>query len=265
MKPIFKTLTAFAVLFATTFFAPGAFAQATGASREGPTQITGPDGRDTRRFPSIFGSPSAFPSPGGTGFAGLNYVNPREGIEGNGADGDDGAGYTIGNPVENVSVTFGVAITSLQDFADSGSFSVSAARAVSITQQSLTFVGASAGNLGAWGDAQESPESYAAYISHLRALPTGAGEIPVQFTIGYGDETTFDEDGETIGEGAFVGLGVGVAQNFSLGVSATETQLNAGVGFGIPELPSVSVSMGVFDITNNVERRQFSLGVSLGF
>lgn len=220
---------------------------------------------DSRRFPSIFGAASAFPSPGGTGFVGLNYVNPRSGISGLGPDGDAVAGYTIGNPVEDISATFGLTITSLQGFGDSGSLSLSGARAVAVNDNALTFLGASASNLAAWGDAQLTPESYSAYVSHLFSLPLAASEMPVQLTAGYGNRITYDDQGLDIGEGLFIGAGFGLGENLSAGVSATETQLNAGVGFSLPEFDQVNVSMGVFDITDNVNRRQFSLGVSLGF
>ena len=260
-KPILGScILAVALMFGAT----GSIAQTSGASREGPTQIETPSG-DARRFPSVFGAASAFPSPPRSGFVGLTYANPRGGIEGEGPDGDLGAGYTIGNPIENVSLTFGLAITSLEGFGDSGSLSLNAARALSIGAQSLTFVGASASNLAAWGDAEASPEAYAAYVSHLRTFPTArGGEVPVLFTAGYGDQITLDNAG-AVGDGFFVGVGVGVARNLSVSLSATETQVNTGISFGIPDIPRVSVSMGVFDVTNNVERRQFSLGVSYGF
>lgn len=248
---------------AVLFSAPEVMAQTSGASREGPTQIETPQG-EVRRFPSVFGAASAFPGPAGTGFVGLTYANPRGGIEGEGPDGDAGAGYTIGNPIENVSLTFGLAITSLEGFGDSGSLSVNASRAVSLAPRSLTFVGFSASNLAAWGDAQDSPEAYAIYLSHLRTIQTAGGEIPIMITGGYGDQIVIDDLGQ-VGEGAFVGLGVGVARNLSVSVSATETQLNTGISFGIPEIPRLSVSMGIFDVTNNIERRQFSMGVSYGF
>ena len=246
---------------------PGSFASAqpSGASREGPTGLSGAGG-EIRRFPSIFGAASAFPSPGGTGFVGLNYVNPRGGIAGEGPDGDFGAGYTIGNPIENISLTFGLSITSLKDFGADGSLSISAARALVIADRSLTFVGASASNLVAWGDAQLNPEAYSIYISHLTAVPLANGELPVQVSAGYGDRITLSEDGlGRIDEGAFVGIGLGVTENLAVSLSATETQLNAGLGFGVPEFPNVSIGMGVFDVTDNVDRRQFSLSVSLGF
>ncbi|MEM9318923.1 MAG: hypothetical protein AAGA70_07930 [Pseudomonadota bacterium] len=265
MDNLFKAFLAQSVVILVLAMGPtDAMAQATGASREGPTQLESPTG-EVRRFPSVFGAATAFPSPAGSGFAGLTYANPRGGIEGEGPDGDAGAGYTVGNPIENVSLTFGLAITSLEGFGDSGSLSVSAARAISVGPRSLTFAGVSASNLAAWGDAEDSPEAYAAYVSHLRTLRTNSGEIPILLTAGWGDQITIDEDTGAIEEGIFVGVGVGVARNLSVSVSATETQLNTGIGFSIPDLPRISVSMGVFDVTNNVERRQFSLGVSLGF
>ncbi|MEM9756568.1 MAG: hypothetical protein AAF914_11275 [Pseudomonadota bacterium] len=237
-------------------------AQATGASREGPTGLSGAQ----RRFPTVFGAASAFPSPGGTGFVGLNYVNPRGGLQGEGPDGDAGAGYTIGNPIQNVSLTFGLTITSLEGFGDSGSLSLSGARALVVGDRSLTFIGASAANLAGWGDAEDTPEAYSLYVSHLLAVPAPGGEVPVQLTAGYGNRITLSEDGlGAVDDGLFAGVGVGIGPNLSAGVSATETQINAGVSFGLPDLPGVSVSAGVFDVTDNVERRQFSLSVSYGF
>ena len=245
--------------------APGAMAQTSGASAEGPTQIETPSG-EARRFPSVFGAASAFPSPPRSGFVGLTYANPRGGIEGSGPDGDLGAGYTIGNPIENVSLTFGLAITSLEGFGDSGSLSLNVARALSIGPQSLTFVGASASNLAAFGDAEDAPEAYAVFVSHLRTFPhrarwRSAGVVHSRLWRSDRRSMIFG----AVGDGFFVGVGVGVARNLSVSVSATETQLNTGISFGIPDIPRVSVSMGVFDVTNNVERRQFSLGVSYGF
>lgn len=258
-----RSILSLALAVALCCISQTSFAQTAGASRDGPTQIATGAGQP-RRFPSVFGAATAFPSPGGTGFVGLTYANPRGGIEGLGPDGDAAAGYTIGNPIENVSLTFGLAITSLQGFGDSGALSVSAARAVSVGERSLTFAGVSASNLAPWGDARAAPQAYAIFVSHLRSIPTGAGELPVLFTAGYGDQITLDDRG-FVGEGAFVGVGLGVARNLSVSLSATQTQLNTGISFGIPELPGVSVAMGIFDVTNNVERRQFSLGISYGF
>ncbi|MBF9028772.1 hypothetical protein HKCCE3408_00065 [Rhodobacterales bacterium HKCCE3408] len=261
-----RTLGTFEIAAAIAAFTTGAgLAQTSGASPEGPTGIAGRDGA-VRRFPGTFGAQSAIPSPGGTGYVGLNYANPRGGVSGAGADGDAGAGYTFGNPVDAVSLTFGLSVTSLDRFGDSGALSLSVARVIGIGDRSLTFLGASASNLAAWGDAAAAPEGYTIQISHLLAIPTRRGERPVQVTAGHGNRTTVEDDGSgRIRAGGFVGLGVGVSEHLSLGVSATGTQLNAGLSLGLPDVPALSISLGVFDVTDNVDRRQVSLGVSFGF
>ena len=261
MKSLILRCLAYAALLACPV---AALAQTSGSSRDGPTRIASPDG-ETRRFPTIFGAASAFPSVGGTGFVALTLVNPRQGIAGLGGDGDAVLGYTIGNPIRNLSATFGLTITSLKDFGQSGSVSLNLSRALHVGDRSLTFAGVSASNLAAWGDARQTGESYSAYVSHLVAARSRSGEIPIQLTIGYGNLIAFDRAGLTVGDGAFAGIGVGVARNLSLSLSATETQLNAGLGVSVPGLDAASVTMGVFDVTDRVGRRQFAVSLSYAF
>jgi hypothetical protein len=246
-----------------------AFAQPIGTSREGPTALAGA-GDSPRRFPSIFGSASAFPSPGGTGFVGLTLVYPRQDVPANttGADlfdGDFAFGYTVGNPVENISATFGVTITSLKGFGEDGAFSLGLSRALYVGDNALTFVGLSATNLGAWGDAADSPESYAAYVSHLFSIPSAGGEVPVQLTLGYGDRTNYDDAGIAIGEGAFWGIGVGISEQVSASIAGTENEVHLGLGLGLRRFPNWSVSTGVYDVFDNIGRQQFALSLSRGF
>ncbi len=221
----------------------------------------------SRSFPVIFGATSAVAAPGGTGYVALNYANPRGGIEGANADGDISAGYTLGNPIDAVSVSFGVSITSLEDnFGDSGNFFVSASRLLRAGGNSATFAGLSTGNLHGWGDAKDSDASLSGYISHLVAFPTSSGEMPVQFTLGYGNQITYDASTPTSPhEGLFAGVGVGVTENLSLSASATATQLNIGASMSVAQMPGLGITAGVYDVTDNVERRQFTLTVAFGF
>lgn len=213
-------------------------------------------------FPGVFGVPSAVAPKGGSGFAGLTYVNPRGGIAGNGGDASLSAGYTVGNPVENVSVTFGLSISGTIPFGDAGSFSVSASRLLRAGGSSATFVGASASNLANWGAGSDDPE-YSAYVSHLVGVQTGSVEIPMQLVLGCGTSNTRNSAGG-LDDGAFAGLGVGVTENLSASVSFTRTQLNAGVTATIPDT-SMSMSLGVLDATDRNDRQQVSLSIGFGF
>jgi len=256
-----------AVVFGTMF---SASAQAQGTGTANPSQIpvaTAGASSTSLAFPTIFGAASAVPAPSGTGYVALTYADPRGGIDGNDSDGDIGAGYTIGNVADGVALSFGVTVTSLEnDFGDSGEFYVSASRLLQASSTSMTFAGISAGSLFGWGDADDGEEAYSAYVSHVVGFQTANGEIPVQFTVGYGNETTYNDNlsGE-LESGLFAGVGIGVAENLSLSASGTETQLNLGATLTVPQVPGLGISAGVFDVTDNVERQQFSLSIALGF
>lgn len=219
-----------------------------------------------KRFPAIFGSASAIPSPTGTGYVGLTYSNPRAGISTNGADGDMAVGLNFGDPVNGVAVSVGMAVTGLEPFGDAGSFSINASRLVGTGERSATFVGASASSLLGWGGSANATEAYAAYVSHLTSIDSASGEIPVQLTVGYGNRIKFASNGSgNISEGLFWGAGFGLTPNLSASVSGTETQVNMGVGFTVPGAENWSVSTGVFDVMGDVDRRQFTFTVSYGF
>lgn len=216
-------------------------------------------------FPSVFGAASAIPAPGGSGYVALTVASPRGGVRGNDADGNLSAGYTIGSPFDSVSLTFGTNINSLTDnFGDSGNLSLSVSRAVNIGSDSVTFIGASAGKLAGWGDASDDDETLSVYVSHLATM--GANQTPVQFTAGFGNQTTLSDDGAgSIGEGVFFGVGVGVTESLSVSLSGTETQLNVGATVAVPSVNGLSVSAGVYDVTDNADRQQFSLTFGYGF
>jgi hypothetical protein len=217
-------------------------------------------------FPAIFGANSAIPAPGGTAYGALTYATPRSGVSGAGGDGDLALGYVFGNPVTGLSVTTGLNITSLDGFGEDGSVDISVARMLRAGGNSATFLGASAGNILAWGSAKTSGEAYSAYVSHLVGFKTATGEVPVQFTLGYGDKTTRDDNGSGLmGEGFFVGMGVGLTQTLSASISATETQANIGVAMAVPQVPGLGISFGVYDVTDNTSRQQTALTVGFSF
>lgn len=219
-----------------------------------------------RTFPSVFGVASAFPPPNGTGYVAFNMVNPREGVAGSDADGQLSLGYTLGHPLRGMSVTVSANITGLDPFGDSGSFAISVARFLSVTDNSITMIGGSAGNLGAFGTATVDDEAYSVYVSHLRDVQTGSGILPVQVTLGYGTETTRASDGSgTVGEGVFYGIGLGVTPSLSLSLSGTETQMNFGGTMIFDALPGFSLTGGVYDISDATNRQQVSVTAAFSF
>lgn len=266
-KSIFIRASVAAILFAgmSTSVVAGSLAAA-----EPETAVIVPEvaaAAPFRSFPAVFGAASAVAGPSGVKSVSLSYATPRGGIAGSVADGDMSLGYTFGNAQRNLSVTVVANINSLEDeFGDAGNFSVSASRLVKVGPRSATFIGASVGKVGAWGDFSDEDETYSAQISSLMAFDTARGEFPVQVTAGYGNQTTLSDDGlGTIDEGFFVGAGVGLTEALSVSVSGTETQLNAGATVVVPGIKGVAVTAGMYDITENAERQQVSLSVGYSF
>lgn len=218
-------------------------------------------------FPGMFGAASAVAAPAGAGFVAFSYVNPRGGVRGSDGDGDLAIGYTVGNPIDAVSATVSVNILGLQPFADSGNVSLSLSRLLRAGGNSATFIGLGAGNLLGWGTARNNDRSYTLTASHLVGVSTASGlEIPLQISVGYGNQTTLSTDGRgTSGPGAYVGLGVGLTEAMSVGVSATRTQINMGFSLNVAEVPGLGLSLGVFDVANKTNRQQLSLGASFAF
>ena len=226
-----------------------------------------------KAFPAIFGVPSAasladgtISLDGGTGFAALTLVDPRGGIDGEDPDGDLALGYTVGSASDSVALTFGVGVTSLEDFGDDGAFFINASRQIATSLVSSTYIGLQAANLAAWGDADDTDETVSAQLSHLRNFQGSNGAIPVQFTLGYGTDNTTEDDGSgDVDDGFFAGIGVGITPNLSGSVSFNETQVNLGVGFSFSALPQVGFAAGVFDVPDNTDRQQFSLTAAISF
>ena len=216
-------------------------------------------------FPGTFGVPSAVAPRDGTGFLGATYANPRGGVSGSGGDGDLVAGYALGNPLDAISLTFGIALTGIEPLGDSGSLSITASRLLRAGGMSATFIGASVSNILAWGDSAGRSEMYSAYVSHLVGVNLGNTEVPFQLSVGYGTDNTRSSDGAgRMSDGMFAGVGFGVTENLSASVSATRTQINVGATLSIPET-SFSVTAGVLDVTRNTDRRQFSLSAGYSF
>ena len=258
-----KEISLAALIVAGSAFAAAADGLSVPQPIQSPVAATMAPGK---AFPAVFGVDSAIAPPGGTGYVALTYVDPRGGIDGEDGDGDLSLGYTVGNPITGVSLSFGVTATGLDPFGESGSLNLSASRMLRAGGTSATFLGASADGLLAWGDADDDDATGSIYVSHLMGVPAGGGDIPMQFTLGYGQDTTFDDDGSgDLDDGVFAGLGIGLGQNLSASISATETQINLGATVTVPSVNGLALTAGVYDITDNTERQQVSLTAAFAF
>lgn len=214
----------------------------------------------TPGFATLFGVPSAVPAPSGTAYAALTYVTPREGIAGKTPDGDVSFGFTAGNPVTGVGLAFGADITGLEPFGDAGSFSLQASRLLGITETTATFAAISYSGFGGWG-AQRGQEKLSIYATTFGTVG-GAIPKPYLLTIGYGQDTQYTGFGTGVLEDSlFWGAGIGLTENLSASLSGTTNQVNFGVGVRLPGLENISISAGVLDVTDAVDRRQKSITI----
>ena len=265
-----RTLTIFAAaLMSVVTTQAQAQAEGLGASAviSGPVAQPAADIPTSLAFPGVFGVASAVAATGGSGFVALSYANPRGGVANGGGDGDFAFGYSIGNPVDAVSATISVKVLGLEPFGDSGNVSLSLSRLLRVGGASATFLGLGVGDLLDWGDANGGSPVYTLTGSHIWAVTTAGGvEIPMQLSVGYGTDTTLSDDGRgRISQGGYVGFGIGVTETLSASLSATETQLNVGFSLSVPDVPGLGLSVGMFDVTDNTNRQQLSLGLSFGF
>jgi hypothetical protein len=213
---------------------------------------------------TLFGAETAFILPHGFGYIGATLTDPRVGIAGSGRDGDLSFGAGFGNPVSAVGVQVDVNITGIfNGFADSGSLTLKTARALVLQPNQAVFGAVSISNVAAWGDAAVSDAQWNMTISGLTQIEGPTLIHPIIWTVGYGSDAVLQATGSSLTTaGFFGGVGVGLTKNTGISVSATQNQLNAGIGLKVPGLNGVSISYGVIDITDNMERKQHSLSVS---
>lgn len=216
------------------------------------------------RFSTVYGVPSAVPPRSGTVGLGITYATPRNGIQGRDGDGDLGLSYTLGNPVTGVSLTGGLTVSGLDPFGDAGSFSLSASRMLYAGQDTATFASLSASNLGTWGGATGDDVESAVAFTNIGALSLGSTAMPYTVSLGYGQGSQFDSAG-TLEDGLFWGLGLGVVPGLSASVSGSETSVNVGATLLVPGLDGLSVTAGVLDAGDQVNRRQTTVTVGYSF
>jgi len=87
----------------------------------------------------------------------------------------------------------------------------------------------------------------------------------VQLTLGYSNQASRAGINGLNEDGFFAGVGLGVTENLAISMSANETALNLGATATIPGVDGLSISAGVYDVTDNTNRQQFALTVGLNF
>lgn len=212
---------------------------------------------------TMFGADTAFVLPHGGMYFGGTLSDPRGGISGNDSDADASFGIGFGNPVDSIGFQADVNITGVDPFLDSGNLTLKAARALALRPNHVVFGSLAVSNVAPWGDAKLGDERWNVTVSGMTQIDGPQLVHPVMWTIGYGSDAVLSTAGSSLTEeGLFAGIGVGVTEYFGVAVSGTENQLNAGVGFKVPGAEGLSISYGVNDITDNMERKQQMLTVS---
>ncbi|WP_010141969.1 hypothetical protein [Oceanicola sp. S124] len=211
----------------------------------------------------MFGADSAFILPHGGVFAAGTLSDPRGGIAGNDMDGDLSFGAGFGNPIDAIGFEVDLNITGTDPLFDSGNLTLKAARALLVSDNNVIFGSAAVSNVAPWGDAKLGDTTWNVTVSGLTQFEGPSLVHPVMWTVGYGSDAVLSTPGSSLTEeGLFAGVGVGLTKYVGLSVSGTENQLNAGLGFKVPGLDGVSITYGVNDITDNMERKQQMLTIS---
>ncbi|KAA2311373.1 hypothetical protein DL237_19965 [Pseudooceanicola sediminis] len=212
---------------------------------------------------ALYGADSAFILPNGAVSFGGTLTDPRGGVSGAGKDGDLALSFGLGNPIDAVGVQLDMNITGTDPVFDSGAFNIKVARSLYLSDDLVVFGAVTASNLAPWGDAEGEDVTWTGTVTGMTEIATQSAIYPVMMTVGYGSNTTLLSAGQSdTGEGMFAGVGVGVAKYLGVSVSGTENQLNAGVSIGVPGVPELGITLGVNDVTDNMDRKQKTLSVS---
>lgn len=254
MSPPRKIIVAVATLVAVSAAANGASAQESGdefvAVLEALAQSATPP-----KFVSIQGIGSGNVASGGTVFGSVTGTLERVG--GAGMDGSLSFGTAFGDPEEGIGVNVSANITSVQidDFGDSGFFSLSMGTRLGVSMP--TYVSVGVNNIAGWGDSAANDISANAAVTTIGQMP-GGSSTPVMFTLGI-DAVSGG------GISGFGGIGVGLTEHFGASVSHDGSNVNVGVGFTLPGVEGFSGSMLIDDAfaQDGDRRATFSLSYSI--
>jgi hypothetical protein len=175
---------------------------------------------------------------------------------GNDDDGSIGMAIGLGDPNESIGVdlTMGILSTALSDFGEDGTLGVKLHRRFGgLVDGGVSSVAVGVSRAARWGSADATDPNYYGAFSTL--IPTPNGGPATMVTVGYGSNA--DEGGTS--EGIYGGVGVGWNQHLNTSVSWTSEQMIASVGFKPFLDRNFMLTVGMGDVTDEVDNRRFLL------
>jgi hypothetical protein len=215
---------------------------------------------DGNKMVTLQGIRSATVAPNGLAFASLGLTSRRDSL-GDFFDEGDGSivlGFGLGDASETIGVQVSASITSLtDDFGDSGSLSIKAARQISgVTVP--TFVGLSFDRLAGWGDGTLIDESATLAVTMFPTVNIRGQSYPLMITAGFGD-SVLDHHREP---GGYIGAGIGITENFGASFAWTGESVTLGTAFKFDALENIRFSASVEDVFDQVGGQRLTLSAT---
>lgn len=209
------------------------------------------------RLVTLQGIRSATVAPSGLGFASLGLTSRRDSL-GDFFDQGDGSivlGFGFGDASKTVGVQVSASIISLtNDFGDSGSWSIKAARQIN-SLAVPTFVGLSLDRLAGWGDGHLIDESATLAVTMFPVANIGGQSYPLMISAGYGN-SVLNHHREP---GGYVGAGIGITENFGASLAWTGESITIGTAFKFDALDNMRFSASLEDAFDQVGGQRLTL------
>lgn len=208
---------------------------------------------------SLFGIPTGFGAPRGVWFVSAAATNKRDRIWPNDWDASFAIGFGLGDPVNGIGITPVLDITSVSPhhFGESGKLGVKFSREMAFGAQWRGAVGLDVDNLATWGDSRSLDTEWSLSLSAVRP---GGPEFPypVLLSAGYGSGVK----ARSSDPGWFAGAGIGLGEAWGLSLGWYGDEAIAGLNLWTGRERNLQISLGVGDITNNVDGRRLLLAAS---
>lgn len=277
---LFRTI-ALGALTATTLSSQMAFAQDSSAPLSGEEylaylhELSNPveTPQQSIGLATTVGIASGFTLPKNSGFMAIALSDTRERQGSGSPDGSLAFGLGFGDAVNGLGFEAIIGLSSIgasgagngfdaQDFGDSGSLNLKVSRQItSPFDGESSGIALGVGRALTWGDMEDQDPNYYAAWSSTFSVPTSGRTMPGLLSVGYGSAIGTNEDEE----GAFVGLGLGVADWLSVGGSWYGNEVIAGVITQARLRPDLNLQIGLSygDVMHENSDGRWSLSVVL--
>ena len=226
------------------------------AVAQGAESSASPD----NRFVTMLGIHSATVAPRGVVFGGASR---SFNLDGEDAEEDTAAilGFGLGDANNGLGLQFTVTANSETDTFDGfGYFGVKAATKLQ-SANAPTYLGLAIDRIGGWGEAEDVEAAASIMVTRFSSIQAGGDKFPVIMTLGAGSHVS----DLTTEPGIFLGAGVGLSRNLGVSAAWNGEWVELGTGFRVDAIENLTVTFAVADALNEVERQQFSLGLSWFF